>query len=168
MLKIDPFEIKFLTRVRDMPKFLGNESVIFFSNLPILFFNLIFKILIFFNSEETMKRKPFNRENNSQLKLSLLKILVYILTIVMITGMIIIVFIIFKEFSLKPKNKEIKVDFPNIIKIPKNAILESFSYNKDTIFLIVNLLNGTQKVIVIDFEDGVEKSREYINIENIN
>ena len=86
----------------------------------------------------------------------------------MITGMIIIVFIIFKEFSLKPKNKEIKVDFPNIIKIPKNAILESFSYNKDTIFLIVNLLNGTQKVIVIDFEDGVEKSREYINIENIN
>ena len=86
----------------------------------------------------------------------------------MILGMIIIVFIILKEFSLKPKNKEIKVDFPNIIEIPKNTKVESFSYNKDRISLILNLLNGTQKVIVIDFEDGVEKSREYINIENIN
>jgi len=86
----------------------------------------------------------------------------------MIAGMLIIVFIILKEFSLKPKNKEINFDFPKIIEIPKNAKLESFSYNKDTISLIVTLLNGTQKVIVIGFEDGVEKSREYINIKNIN
>ena len=42
-LYISFFDIKFLTRVRDMPKSVGIDSVITFSNLPNFFFILTFK-----------------------------------------------------------------------------------------------------------------------------
>tara|TARA_A100001011_G_scaffold354750_1_gene397451 strand:- start:1615 stop:1962 length:348 start_codon:yes stop_codon:yes gene_type:complete len=113
-----------------------------------------------------MEQKPFSGETNSQLKLNLLKILVHTLTIVMILGMIIIIFIILKEFFWEPKRKSEIVNFPKIIKIPDKSKLEAFNLEDNNIRLLINLIDGSQQIILLSFEDGIEKSRKYIYINN--
>ena len=113
-----------------------------------------------------MEQKPLNGETNSQLKLNFLKTLVHILTIVMILGMIIIVFVIFKEFFLEPKIKNEKINLPQLIKIPNKSKLESIDFKNNNISIVVTLNDGTQQLIILTFDNGIETSREYINIKN--
>ena len=113
-----------------------------------------------------MKQKPSNGQTNSQLKLNFLKFLVYILTIIMIVGMIIIVIVIVKEFFYKPEENFNKLMLPKSIKIPDKSKLETINFNKDTVSMIVTLKDGTQQIILLDIENGIEKSRKYIAINN--
>ena len=115
-----------------------------------------------------MEQKPSNGKTNSQLNLNFLKTLVYILTIVMTLGMIIIVFVIIKEFFLDPKNKNDKFKLPELIKIPKTSSLESIDLKNNNISMLVTLDDGTQKLIIITFDNGLEASREYIDIKKSN
>ena len=115
-----------------------------------------------------MEQKPSNWENNSQLKLNFLKTLVYILTTVMIFGMIIIVFIIFKEFFLEPIEKNDKLKLPDLIKIPKGSKLESIDLNNNNINMVVTLNDGSQQLIILNFNNGLETSRKYIDINKSN
>jgi hypothetical protein len=115
-----------------------------------------------------MEQKPSNGETNSQLKLNFLNTLVHILTIVMTLGMVIIVFIIIKEFFLDPKNKNDKFKLPELIKIPKSSNLESIDLKNNNISMVVTLDDGTQKVIIITFDNGLETSRKYIDIDKSN
>ncbi len=151
-----------------MPKSLGIDSAIIFSNLPDFFLTLNLKFFTVFKLEETMEQKPLNVETNSQLNLNFLKTLVHILTIVMTLGMIIIVFIIIKEFFLDPKNKNDKFKLPELIKIPKSSNLESIDLKNNNISMVVTLDDGTQKIIIITFDNGLEKSRKYIDIDKSN
>lgn len=105
-------------------------------------------------------------ETNSQLKFNSLKILVNTLTIVMILGMIIIVSIVLKEFFLEPKNKYQKINLPKTIKIPEKSRLESIDLKNNNIRMIVTLVDGTQQLILLTINNGVETSRKYINIQN--
>ena len=148
-----------------MPKSLGIDSAIIFSNLPDFFVTLNLKFFAVFKLEETMEQKPSNGETNSQLNLNFLKTLVHILTIVMTLGMIIIVFIIIKEFFLDPKNKNDKFKLPELIKIPKSSNLESIDLKNNNISMVVTLDDGTQKLIIITFDNGLETSRKYIDID---
>ena len=149
-----------------MPKFFGKDSVITFSNLPNFFFILTFKYFLFCILEKDMKQKPLNGETNSQLKLNFLTILVHTLTIIMIIGMIIIVLVIIKEFFYKPEKNFNKLILPKSIKIPDKSKLETINFNKDTVSMIVTLKDGTQQIILLDIENGIEKSRKYIAINN--
>ena len=115
-----------------------------------------------------MEQKPLNGETNSQLKLNFLKTLVHILTIVMILGMIIIVFVIFKEFFLEPKIKNEKINLPQLIKIPNKSKLESIDLKNNNISMVVTLDDGTQKLIILTFDNGLETSRKYIDINKSN
>ena len=151
-----------------MPKSLGIDSAIIFSNLPDFFLTLNLKFFAVFKLEETMEQKPSNGETNSQLNLNFLKTLVHILAVVMIFGMIIIVFIIIKEFFLDPKNKNDKFKLPELIKIPKSSNLESIDLKNNNISMVVTLDDGTQKLIIITFDNGLETSRKYIDIDKSN
>ena len=113
-----------------------------------------------------MKQKPSNGQTNSQLKLNFLKFLVYILTIIMIVGMIIIVIVIVKEFFYKPEENYREIVLPESIKIPDKSKLETINFNKDTVSMIVTLKDGTQQIILLDIENGIEKSRKYVAINN--
>ena len=113
-----------------------------------------------------MKQKPSNGQTNSQLKLNFLKFLVYILTIIMIVGMIIIVIVIVKEFFYKPEENYGEIVLPKSIKIPDKSKLETINFNKDTVSMIVTLKDGTQQIILLDIENGIEKSRKYVAINN--
>ena len=113
-----------------------------------------------------MKQKPSNGQTNSQLKLNFLKFLVYILTTIMIVGMIIIVIVIVKEFFYKPEENYGEVVLPKSIKIPDKSKLETINFNKDTVSMIVTLKDGTQQIILLDIENGIEKSRKYVAINN--
>ena len=86
----------------------------------------------------------------------------------MILGMIIIVFVIIKEFFLEPKNKNNKFKLPELIKIPKKSNLESIDLKDNNISMVVTLDDGTQKLIIITFDDGFETSRKYIDIDKSN
>ena len=86
----------------------------------------------------------------------------------MILGMIIIVFIIIKEFFLDPKNKNDKFKLPELIKIPKSSNLESIDLKNNNISMVVTLDDGTQKLIIITFDNGLETSRKYIDIDKSN
>ena len=86
----------------------------------------------------------------------------------MILGMIIIVFIIFKEFFLEPKIKNEKIDLPKLIKIPKKSKLESIDLKNNNISMVVTLDDGTQKLIILTFDNGLETSRKYIDIDKSN
>jgi len=86
----------------------------------------------------------------------------------MILGMIIIVFIIFKEFFLEPNNKNDKIKFPEYIKIPQKSKLESIDLKNNNISMIVTLNDGTQKLIILTFDNGLETSRKYVDIKNSN
>ena len=155
-----------MTRLRDMPKSVGIDSVIIFSNLPNFFFILTFKYFLFCILEKDMKRKPSDGETNSQLKLNFLKILVYTLTIIMIVGMIIIVIVIIKEFFYKPKENYDKLILPRSIKIPYNSKLETINLDNENIIIVLTLADGKQQIILINIKDGIEKSRKYIEINN--
>ena len=95
-----------------MPKSLGIDSAIIFSNLPDFFLTLNLKFFAVFKLEETMEQKPSNGKL-ILIKIKFSKNLVYILTIVMILGMVIIVFIIIKEFFLDPRIKMINLNYLN-------------------------------------------------------
>ena len=112
-----------------MPKFFGKDSVITFSNLPNFFFILTFKYFLFCILEKDMKQKPLNGETNSQLKLNFLTILVHTLTIIMIIGMIIIVFVIIKEFFYKPEENYYELVLPKSIKIPDKSKLDTIDFD---------------------------------------
>ena len=84
----------------------------------------------------------------------------------MILGMIIIVFVIFKEFFLEPKIKNEKINLPQLINIPKKSKLESIDLKNNNISIVVTLNDGTQQLIILTFNNGIETSREYININN--
>ena len=114
-----------------------------------------------------MEKKHNSEKTNSDLKLNLLKILVHTLTIVMILGIVIIVSIILKEFFLTPKKNNQFSDLPKSIKIPNGSKLEFIDLKDNNFKLIVSSNNGKQQIIILTFEDGVEKSRKYININNI-
>ena len=86
----------------------------------------------------------------------------------MIVGMSIIVSIIFKEFFLIPKNNIIYTNVPKFIQIPDNSKLESVKFKDNKIIMIVNLIDGTQQIILLTIEDGIEKSRQYIEVINKN
>ena len=84
----------------------------------------------------------------------------------MILGMIIIVFVIIKEFFLEPKNKNNnKFKLPELIKIPKSSNLESIDLKNNNISMVVTLDDGTQKLIIITFDNGLETSRKYIDVD---
>ena len=82
--------------------------------------------------------------------------------------MVIIVFIIFKEFFLEPIDKNDKLKLPNLIKIPKKSKLESIDLNNNNINMVITLNDGTQQLIILNFINGVETSREYIDINKSN
>ena len=82
--------------------------------------------------------------------------------------MVIIVFIIFKEFFLEPIDKNDKLKLPNLIKIPKKSKLESIDLNNNNINMVITLDDGTQQLIILNFINGVETSREYIDINKSN
>ena len=84
----------------------------------------------------------------------------------MILGMIIIVFVIFKEFFLEPKIKNEKINLPQLIKIPNKSKLESIDLKNNNISIVVTLNDGTQQLIILTFNNGIETSRETINIKN--
>ena len=84
----------------------------------------------------------------------------------MILGMIIIVFVIFKEFFLEPKIKNEKINLPQLIKIPNKSKLESIDFKNNNISIVVTLNDGTQQLIILTFNNGIETSRETINIKN--
>ena len=84
----------------------------------------------------------------------------------MIIGMIIIVFVIIKEFFYKPEENFNKLILPKSIKIPDKSKLETINFNKDTVSMIVTLKDGTQQIILLDIENGIEKSRKYVEINN--
>ena len=86
----------------------------------------------------------------------------------MIFGMIIIVFVIFKEFFLEPIDKNDKLKLPDLIKIPKGSKLESIDLNNNNINMVVTLNDGSQQLININFNNGLETSREYIDINKSN
>ena len=86
----------------------------------------------------------------------------------MIFGMVIIVFIIFKEFFLEPIDKNDKLKLPNLIKIPKKSKLESIDLNNNNINMVITLNDGSQQLIILNFINGVETSREYIDINKSN
>ena len=86
----------------------------------------------------------------------------------MTLGMIIIVFIIIKEFFLEPSNKNDKIKLPELINIPKTSNLESIDLKNNNISMVVTLDDGTQKLIIITFDNGLETSREYIYIDKSN
>ena len=86
----------------------------------------------------------------------------------MTLGMIIIVFIIIKEFFLEPSNKNDKIKLPELINIPKTSNLESIDLKNNNISMVVNLDDGTQKLIIITFDNGLETSRKYIDIDKSN
>ena len=115
-----------------------------------------------------MEQKPFNGQTNSQVKLNLLKILVYTLTIVMIFGIIIITTIIFKVFFLEPNIQNKKTTLPSLIKIPEKSKLETIEIKNDNITMIISFSDGTQQVIIATLDDGLEISREYIKIDSTN
>ena len=151
-----------------MPKPFGIDSAITFSNLPIFFFILTLIYFLFCKSEKDMEQKPFNGQTNSQVKLNLLKILVYTLTIVMIFGIIIITTIIFKVFFLEPNIQNKKTTLPSLIKIPEKSKLETIEIKNDNITMIISFSDGTQQVIIATLDDGLEISREYIKIDSTN
>ena len=84
----------------------------------------------------------------------------------MIVGMIIIVIVIVKEFFYKPKENYREIVLPESIKIPDKSKLETINFNKDTVSMIVTLKDGTQQIILLDIENGIEKSRKYVAINN--
>ena len=84
----------------------------------------------------------------------------------MIIGMIIIVLVIIKEFFYKPEENFNKLKLPKSIKIPDKSKLETINFNKDIVSMIVTLKDGTQQIILLDIENGIEKSRKYIAINN--
>ena len=86
----------------------------------------------------------------------------------MILGMIIIVFIIIKEFFLVPSNKNDKIKLPELIKIPKTSKLESIDLKNNNISMVVTLDDDTQKLIILTFDNGLETSRQYIDINKSN
>ena len=86
----------------------------------------------------------------------------------MTLGMIIIVFIIIKEFFLEPSNKNDKIKLPELINIPKTSNLESIDLKNNNISMVVTLDDGTQKLIILTFDNGLETSRKYINIDKSN
>ena len=86
----------------------------------------------------------------------------------MILGMIIIVFIIIKEFFLVPSNKNDKIKLPELIKIPKTSKLESIDLKNNNISMVVTLDDDTQKLIILTFDNGLETSRQYIDIDKSN
>ena len=86
----------------------------------------------------------------------------------MTLGMIIIVFIIIKEFFLEPSNKNDKIKLPELIIIPKTSKLESIDLKNNNISMVVTLDDGTQKLIIITFDNGLETSRKYIDIDKSN
>ena len=149
-----------------MPKFFGKDSVITFSNLPNFFFILTFKYFLFCILEKDMKQKPSNGQTNSQLKLNFLKFLVYILTTIMIVGMIIIVIVIVKEFFYKPEENYGEGVLPESIKIPDKSKVDTIDFDNNNIIMVVTLEDGKQLLILIDIKDGTEKSRKYIEIKN--
>ena len=85
----------------------------------------------------------------------------------MTLGMIIIVFIIIKEFLLDPQSKNDKFKLPELIKIPKSSNLESIDLKNNNISMVVTLDDGTQKIIIITFDNGLEKSRKFIDIDKV-
>ena len=113
-----------------------------------------------------MKQKPSNGQTNSQLKLNFLKFLVYILTTIMIVGMIIIVIVIVKEFFYKPEENYGEIVLPKSIKIPDKSKVDTIDFDNNNIIMVVTLEDGKQLLILIDFKDGTEKSRKYIEIKN--
>ena len=84
----------------------------------------------------------------------------------MIIGMIIIVLVIIKEFFYKPEENLNKLILPKSIKIPDKSKLETINFYKDTVSMIVTLKDGTQQIILLDIENGIEKSRKYVAINN--
>ena len=86
----------------------------------------------------------------------------------MTLGMIIIVFIIIKEFFLEPSNKNDKIKLPELINIPKTSNLESIDLKNNNISMVVTLDDGTQKLIILTFDNGLETSRKYIDIDKSN
>ena len=84
----------------------------------------------------------------------------------MIVGMIIIVIVIVKEFFYKPEENYGEIVLPKSIKIPDKSKLETINFNKDTVSMIVTLKDGTQQIILLDIENGIEKSRKYVAINN--
>ena len=84
----------------------------------------------------------------------------------MIIGMIIIVLVIIKEFFYKPEENFNKLKLPKSIKIPDKSKLETINFNKDIVSMIVTLKDGTQQIILLDIENGIEKSRKYVAINN--
>ena len=84
----------------------------------------------------------------------------------MIVGMIIIVIVIVKEFFYKPKENYDKKELPKSIKIPDKSKLETIDFDDDKINIVVTLEDGKQQIILIDIKDGIEESREYIEIKN--
>ena len=84
----------------------------------------------------------------------------------MIIGMIIIVLVIIKEFFYKPEENLNKLILPKSIKIPDKSKLETINFNKDNVSMIVTLKDGTQQIILLDIENGIEKSRKYVAINN--
>ena len=113
-----------------------------------------------------MKQKPSNGQTNSQLKLNFLKFLVYILTTIMIVGMIIIVIVIVKEFFYKPEENYGEIVLPKSIKIPDKSKVDTIDFGNNNIIMVVTLEDGKQLLILIDIKDGIEKSRKFIEIKN--
>ncbi len=86
----------------------------------------------------------------------------------MILGMSIIVFIIFKQFFLEPSNKKNEIKLPDFIKIPNKSTLESIDLNHNNISMVIRLYDRSQQLLIVTFDNGVETSRQYIDINNSN
>ena len=84
----------------------------------------------------------------------------------MIVGMIIIVIVIVKEFFYKPEENFGEKILPKSIKIPDKSKIETIDFDDDKINIVVTLEDGKQQIILIDIKDGIEESREYIEIKN--
>ena len=84
----------------------------------------------------------------------------------MIVGMIIIVIVIVKEFFYKPEENYREIVLPESIKIPDKSKIETIDFDDDKINIVVSLEDDKQQIILIDIKDGIEESREYIEIKN--
>ena len=86
------------------------------------------------------------------------------LIMVMILGISIIVVVIVKEFFFNAEKISSNIITPKSLMIPKSSKVESFYVQDKHLFLIVTLKNGSQEMLIIRLEDGVEISRESVKL----
>ena len=111
-----------------------------------------------------MQQKLSKEHSESLGRIKILAILVQILSVTMIVAIFLVVIILIKEFLLVKSVPKEAVIFPSQIEVPADFETISSHLFRNTFHLILSKKDNPKQLLIIKFEDGVEKSRSSVTL----